>query len=87
MNMRQLTRMARLNFKKRSRSIALLGALLLAAGCAGSDYYAVDRQQDNTDYVNRISCPGDTLPVCIERGGEIVRCECVRDTDLGKVIY
>lgn len=68
---------------QRSVIVLLLGA---AAGCAGSDYYAVDRQQDNTDYVNRISCPGISLPVCYERGGEIVRCRCVNDNALDRVL-
>lgn len=61
-------------------------ALVVCAGCASSRYYPVDRQQDNTDYANRIECPGDTLPVCDQRGSEIVSCRCVRDTEIGDII-
>ena len=65
-----------------------LTTLLLAglSGCAGSDYYAQDRDKDRTDYVNRMRCPGEQLPVCFERGGEIVSCRCVNDFELDKIV-
>ena len=74
----------------RGRRLAVpLAAMLLGgiSGCASSDYYAQDRDQDRTDYVNRMRCPGDQLPVCFERGGEIVSCRCLNDFELGKVIW
>lgn len=61
-------------------------ALFVCSGCASSRYYPVDRQQDNTDYANRMECPGDTLPVCQQRGGEIINCRCAHDTELGDII-
>ena len=66
-----------------------LAALLCcgSSGCAASDYYAEDRDADRTDYVNRLECPGDRLPVCFERGGEIVNCRCLHDSELGKVLW
>lgn len=65
----------------------IVAVLLLAAtvGCTGSKYYAQDRRQDNTDYANRISCPGDTVPVCFQRGGEVVHCRCENDNNLGDI--
>ena len=67
--------------------LLVVTAVVIAAcaGCAGSRYYATDRQQDNTDYTDRMDCPGDTLPVCEFRGEEVVQCRCAHDTELGKI--
>ncbi len=77
--------MHRLLDKTYLRHAVVLLVLGSTVACTGSRYYAVDRRQDNTDYANRIECPPNTLPVCFERGGEIVQCRCERDDRLGEI--
>jgi hypothetical protein len=67
------------------RSLLLALLVTVCAGCAGSRYYAPDRQQDNTDYANRMDCPGDTMPICEFRGDEVVQCRCASDSEIGDI--
>jgi len=62
----------------------LLAAVCLAflAGCASADYGNAKYRVDSREELQKLSCPADRTPVCVERIGHPTRCFCSHRDDL-----
>ena len=71
-------------FKTMGDKSYLLAAVCLAflAGCASADYGNAKYRVDSREELQKLSCPADRTPVCVERIGHPTRCFCSHRDDL-----
>ena len=60
----------------------LILGLVFAGGCAHSDFGNAEYHVDSREKLQKLSCPTDRTPVCIERIGHPTKCFCSHRDDL-----
>jgi hypothetical protein len=56
--------------------------LAFLAGCASTDHGNAEYRVDSREELQKLSCPADRTPVCVERIGHLTRCFCSHRDDL-----
>ena len=60
--------------------------LAFLAGCASTDHGNAEYRVDSREELQKLSCPADRTPVCVERIGHPTRCFCSHRDDLERLL-
>jgi len=75
-------------YKAMDDKLYFLAVVCLAflAGCASADYSNAEYRVDSREELQKLSCPADRTPVCVERIGHPTRCFCSSRDDLERLL-
>ena len=75
-------------YKAMDDKLYFLAVVCLAflAGCASADYGNAEYRVDSREELQKLSCPADRTPVCVERIGHPTRCFCSSRDDLERLL-
>lgn len=66
--------------------LAVLGTALAAVGgCAAPEENAGVERQTKDEFMQGLRCRGNRLPVCVERMGKIVDCQCANSVEFDRI--